>query len=717
MLLSALLSSVWGYTVGFDRLAPAAGVTYYVSAQSGQDTNDGLTIGSPIRTISKVNALALQPGDRILFKCGDTWRGEMLNIHASGTANAIISFGAYPEACANRPILSGAQPVVGWTSVGGAVYRANLAAGANAGRFPNGINTAFRGESRLRLGRWPNLNEGDGGFASIDSQAGAVVADASLPAGNWSGAAAHIRGMRWYILNRNVVSSGPGSLTLNEAPTCWGGNCSGWGYFVNNSLLTLDQDGEWFYDSASRYLYLYSISGPPVDNEIEAAAVLKTDSRNWGLVNLGADYGQPVAYITLDNLEIRRSWRHGVASPTNFAGAENNNILIQNCVIRDVDSVGISLWTWVFNAVAPGQDGWRGGNHIILRANRIERANSFGIDTPSRQTLIESNTIADIGRIENLGQAGLGCGFSGMNCTEHGDGLRIYTDKPADSGYDFTIRYNRFERTAYNGIDEFGSAALIQNNVFVQTCITKGDCGAVRLFGGNDLASTPVHDVTITGNLILDTIGETTGCRSDFLARFGFGLYIDHYSRSITSTNNVIARSTAAGILYQDSTGQASGNLLFNNLSEGSWGAQIDVTSGPAALSGLNTNTLVTFSNRAFHVSLDSAGQVSAAGSNRYFHAVMNKPFLIGGAARSFAEWQALGKDSGGAAVLNGQVPAYELFYNDGGNPKTIALIRPYRDLNGSPVVGSLTLAAYSGQVLIPDGPAPFSLFLALARR
>ena len=53
---------------------PAAAATYYVSSSAGDDANDGLSETVPLRTVENVNGLDLQPGDRVLFRCGDVWR-------------------------------------------------------------------------------------------------------------------------------------------------------------------------------------------------------------------------------------------------------------------------------------------------------------------------------------------------------------------------------------------------------------------------------------------------------------------------------------------------------------------------------------------------------------------------------------------------------------------------------------------------------------------
>ncbi|MCX7669534.1 MAG: hypothetical protein N2439_05620, partial [Anaerolineae bacterium] len=336
----------------------AAPTTYYVSSSGGNDGNNGLSESTPFKTIAKVNSLNLQPGDRVLFKCGDTWRGEQLVIGKSGAEGAPITFGSYPAGCANRPILSGAQPISGWSVYSGNIYVADLSAGANAGKFGYGVNQLFRGDARLPMGRWPNLSAG---YATIDNHSSSQITDAALPAGDWTGAIAHIRGMTWYILNRAVTADSGSTLTLGASPDCWGG-CAGWGYFLNNHLLTLDQEGEWYYDAGTHRVYLYTTGGVPANGAIEGSVILKNDDRSWGGVMLGVDLNYPgVSYVTVENLDVRRWFRHGIATPTNHAHTENHHITLRDNAISDVDGIGINLMAWVWGATDGRPDGWRGG--------------------------------------------------------------------------------------------------------------------------------------------------------------------------------------------------------------------------------------------------------------------------------------------------------------------------------------------------------------------
>lgn len=78
-------------------------VYYYVDATLGDDGNPG-TRALPWQTITKVNAAALNPGDHVLFKRGETFAGRLYPL-TSGSASQFIVYGAYGSG--NRPIIDG----------------------------------------------------------------------------------------------------------------------------------------------------------------------------------------------------------------------------------------------------------------------------------------------------------------------------------------------------------------------------------------------------------------------------------------------------------------------------------------------------------------------------------------------------------------------------------------------------------------------------------
>lgn len=90
---------------------PAAGLTYYVDATGGNDANPG-TEAEPLKTVAAVNALALEPGDTVLFKCGEVWRDTVELLH-NGAAGQLITYGAYGSG--NAPKFYGSLVPSSWT--------------------------------------------------------------------------------------------------------------------------------------------------------------------------------------------------------------------------------------------------------------------------------------------------------------------------------------------------------------------------------------------------------------------------------------------------------------------------------------------------------------------------------------------------------------------------------------------------------------------------
>lgn len=693
---------------------PAAAATYYVSSSQGNDDNDGLSEVAPLETVEKVNGLDLQSGDRVLFKCGDLWQGEMLYITKSGASGNPISYGSYPEgSCAGKPEISGSIPIAGWSQYVGNIYVANLSAGENAGKFPFGINQLFKNDLRLQLGRWPNLGQDDGGvnfdngYSFVDaSPANNRITDNELPNVDWTGGVIHIKGMRWYILNRDITAAGGGTLTLHSDIDCYDGGCSGWGYFINSHLQTLDQNGEWFYDDSSNNVYLYSASGTPAN--IEGSVILKDDGRSWGGITLGRDLNDPIAYVTIENLMVKNWYLDGIGTPTNFANTELHHIVIRSNHIKNVDAKGLRLAVWVFGSTDGRPDGWRGGYDITVENNIIDGANHMGVDTYSRNSTFENNVIRNVALMENAGESGIGCGDSGGGqCTESGDGFRIKTGNPDDSGHHNTLRYNRIEKTGYNGVDVFGSNNTLEYNTIVEACSTKGDCGGVRTFGSGNLTGTNVYDLVLRGNIIVDTIGNTDGCKSTYEALFGFGLYIDHYSRNITTEGNTIINSTCHGVLYQNSTGTVTGNTIYNNASS-TGGSQARIGSSPSSVTRFQNNILYGLRDNAKTLTADLS--VIAGSDNNYFFNPYADANISSSGNKTLAEWQSHSGMDGNSmknwfVLNNGDAPLSEMFYNDTQTSATLDLgNKAYLDLDQNEVAGSIVLQPFESKVLINNG-------------
>jgi hypothetical protein len=83
--------------------AAESGRTFFVSSTSGDDGSDGLSPQSAWRSLRKVNAAELRPGDKVLFQRGGSWRGTL--VPHSGREGAPVTYGAYGKGA--RPLLLG----------------------------------------------------------------------------------------------------------------------------------------------------------------------------------------------------------------------------------------------------------------------------------------------------------------------------------------------------------------------------------------------------------------------------------------------------------------------------------------------------------------------------------------------------------------------------------------------------------------------------------
>ncbi|MCK0472800.1 carboxypeptidase regulatory-like domain-containing protein [Halalkalibacter sp. APA_J-10(15)] len=80
------------------------GTNFYVDATNGNDDNNGLTEESAWQTLDQVNGFAFEPGDKILFKSGERWEGQLAP-QGSGVEGAPIIIDKYGEG--DLPLIEG----------------------------------------------------------------------------------------------------------------------------------------------------------------------------------------------------------------------------------------------------------------------------------------------------------------------------------------------------------------------------------------------------------------------------------------------------------------------------------------------------------------------------------------------------------------------------------------------------------------------------------
>ena len=71
-------------------------VRYYVNSQTGNDTNNGISINAPWKSLKKLEEIAFQPGDNILFAKNSVFEGG-ITFKSSGSAEHSIIISSYGE--------------------------------------------------------------------------------------------------------------------------------------------------------------------------------------------------------------------------------------------------------------------------------------------------------------------------------------------------------------------------------------------------------------------------------------------------------------------------------------------------------------------------------------------------------------------------------------------------------------------------------------------
>ena len=165
----------------------------------------------------------------------------------------------------------------------------------------------------------------------------------------------HIQGGRSYILNREIETeegSGNGStVTVNATLNCWADDCTGWGFWIDGHIKTLDQEGEWYYEPIDNKVFLVSYGGDPSGSLIEGSSMLYVDDSAYaGGIMLGEQYGQKVSYVVVDNFEVSKWFDSGISMPANLSGYEDYQVTLKNNLIQDVDNIGIRLATYLHNS-------------------------------------------------------------------------------------------------------------------------------------------------------------------------------------------------------------------------------------------------------------------------------------------------------------------------------------------------------------------------------
>ncbi|SEQ90694.1 right-handed parallel beta-helix repeat-containing protein [Neolewinella agarilytica] len=380
---------------------------YHVS-KTGSDDNDG-TAAAPFLTIGKAAGLAVA-GDIVIIHEG-TYE-EMLRPANSGSPGNPITFRAAGE---DRVILTAMQALNGFTADGNSRFKTTIDWDLKQENF------VMNGATAMDLARWPDNTDGnpftlnslrnDSGSPG-ETEFNAFLTDSDIPDFDWTGGSILFYGDRpgsgWTTWKAFITSSSAGRVNFDlEKNQDWIRTfhppADGGDYFLEGIKEVLDYQNEWWFDEASKTLYVQLPGGEqPADGQVQMR-------RRSLVVDLkGKDY------ISLENFAIfggkveiegRGNRLYGMSS---FYGSYTRGITRNfHAESRAVDVKWNAVDTRIEHCeigFGAGTGIWDSGSGTTIENNYIHDFNFIGdYDAPlmvrgQNNALVLKNTITNGGR-------------------------------------------------------------------------------------------------------------------------------------------------------------------------------------------------------------------------------------------------------------------------------------------------------------------------------
>jgi hypothetical protein len=471
--------------------------TYYISAD-GKNTNDGLTTSTAWQTISKINSFSFATNDIILFRRGDVFYGG-IEVKRSG-----LNFGAYGTG--DKPVISGTSTVSGWVDLGNNIWEAPVT------NVKKAVNLVVRDGTPQQVGRYPNANAANGGYFTFTSSTATSITGTALSSTtNWTGAEVAFKSNRWTINRQIVTSHSGGTVHFASNPTTPRVN---YGYFFQRDSRTLDQDGEWWYNSSAGKLRMYLGNDNPKAYTIQIATVdtlfkcqyfnnIAVSDLSFEGAGKSAIWFNGGSYITVTNCDVLNTGKEAITAKSSI------NVDVENCTTTNSLNSGIEVVDYGPGAV----------NLTIKGCTVTNTAYLAGM---------ESNNESGGDAIRCMG----------------GDNVHVTNNKVINSGY--------------IGIKWQGNSVFIKYNLVDRFCTMRDD--GAGIYSWED----PNNPVTrsnrnIVSNIVLNGIGSSQGT-SDTKSTSVQGLYFDIGSKAVVADSNTVAY-IANGAVH----GNNCGNLTITN--------------------------------------------------------------------------------------------------------------------------------------------------------
>ena len=424
-------------------------------------------------------------------------------------------------------------------------------------------------------------------------------ADLSLTpsqANDMVGAGIHFRTNDYIIDDRSVAAYDPITQTITlDRPSTYQ-LLTGWGYYLDNKLWMLDQAGEWYYDSGSQKLYLWTPDGAPPGGRVEVGhRTFGIDVRYRG-------------FVVIDGLRVERAG-------TNIALSNSTNVTVRNCTVADSDGRDASTAiygaidaTWSVSAIV---DGCTISNSV---RDGIQALHSNGIRITNNQVL---------------------------NAGTVGSPKKNVAGVDAAGSVNAVINNNLVQNSGYVGIF-VGSGNVVSNNDVENSCLVLDDCGAIYTSGY-------LNNSQITGNILDNAIGNANG-RPSGRPSSAQGIYLDDFTQGVTAAGNTVINADNTVQVHNGLGNFLQGNTFYGARHAALW-FQEDSSAGAIHDNQITGNILFPSSTNTPLKLQSSFQEITLTGTNRnYFDANIYNGLYTDYAAQdsfpsnnlflSFAQWQ-----------------------------------------------------------------------------
>jgi hypothetical protein len=549
--------------------------TVYV-APDGDDANPG-TFAQPLRTPARARDLirtenSAMTADVTVYLRGGTYPQTSTLTFASadsGSGGFYVKYMAYPG---ERPLITGGQPIAGWTlsDANSGIYTASAGTMAFRQLYVNGVKAIRARSPNLGAGNAPNFNKTTGADKSAHT---VQVASSAVANWNnlvkvelhlmtaWADNTLRLASVATSGSNASLKFQGPEDALLFVRP--YPGLGSSQSYYFENALEFLDQPGEWYLDESTMVVSYKPRAGEDMTTAMAIAPVVETImsikgastseqvSYLWfqGITFAHSTYLRPSQLGFLDaqagqyNLTAEANNNQTVGRPSAGVSVMNaNHIHFERNMFAQMAATGLDFVSGTHDDMVVGNVFTQiGGNGVSVGKFVADEATEYHVpyrpsdknEICSNET-IKNNYIVDV-TTEFQGACGIACGYPAFIAIEHNEVTRTnFTG--ISVGYGWTASENAMtnNRINYNHIHQI--ANILAGAAGISTQSNQGPASEMQYNYLHDFGQSPW---------------------ADYAAQ---GLYLDEGTTGYTVAHNLMLGTP--GIL---SAASAGGNTIFDN--------------------------------------------------------------------------------------------------------------------------------------------------------